>query len=204
MTPLGAYALAIYMKLMKLLRFQREYEIEGIRIVVYGGVFDPKFSISTLALMKNLKFRGKRVLEIGCGTGIISIFLEKMGNYVVATEIDEEAAFCALMNARKNGSKIDIIITDLARGIKGPFDVVVSNPPYFKGPERLSRAIFSQSSPYEALVKEARRLNAEKLYTTVSNRSQYFENVMKFSPRFLDKVKLPREEIYVLEIDIRS
>jgi len=199
-----AYALALYLKLTEKLRITRKYRVNDIDIIVLPGVFDPVISKSTIALMRNLDVKGSRVLEIGCGTGLLSIFLEKLGNYVVATEIDKRAARCALINIQRNRAHVDVILTDFARGLKGPFDVIVCNPPYFKGPENLSRAIFSRMSPYLRLMKEARRLRAKKIYTTVSTRSQYFKDIMAFSPRVLDKVKLPMEKIYVLEIELKG
>jgi len=141
------YALALYLKLTEKLRITRKYRVNDIDIIVLPGVFDPVISKSTIALMRNLDVKGSRVLEIGCGTGLLSIFLEKLGNYVVATEIDKRAARCALINIQRNRAHVDVILTDFARGLKGPFDVIVCNPPYFKGPENLSRAIFSKMSP---------------------------------------------------------
>ncbi len=199
-----AYAFALYLKLAEKLGITRRYKINDIDIVVLPGVFDPVISRSTIALMRSLNIKGCRVLEIGCGTGLLSIFLNRLGNYVVATEIDKKAAKCAIMNIRRNKAHVDVVLTDFARGLKGPFDAIVCNPPYFKGPEKLSRAIFSKSSPYKRLIEEAKRLKAKKVYTVVSTRSQYFEDVMKLSPRILEKVKLPMEEIYVLEIDLKG
>jgi len=198
------YAFALYLKLTEKLRITRRYRINGIDIVVLPGVFDPVISKSTIALMRNIDVKGCRVLEIGCGSGLLSIFLQRLGNYVVATEIDKKAAKCAIMNIRRNNAHVDVLLTDFAKGLKGRFDVIVCNPPYFKGLEKLSRAIFSKTSPYKRLIEEAKRLKAKKVYTVVSTRSQYFEDAMKLSPRILEKVKLPMEEIYVLEIDVKG
>ena len=86
-----AYAFALYLKLAERLKITRRYRINGIDIVVLPGVFDPVMSKSTIALMRNLDVKGSRVLEIGCGTGLLSIYLDKLGNYVVATEIDKKS-----------------------------------------------------------------------------------------------------------------
>lgn len=73
------------------------------------------------------------VLEVGTGTGCIACSLAKeAGASVVATDVSEEACECARRNveALYLESLVDIVETDCARGIAGPFDVLVSNPPY--------------------------------------------------------------------------
>ncbi len=66
---------------------------------------------------------GDRVLEIGCGTGYISAELSRNA-YVLATDINPHAA----REARSRG--LSVIKADLLSGIRGPFDLVIFNPPY--------------------------------------------------------------------------
>jgi release factor glutamine methyltransferase len=75
------------------------------------------------ALIDNIK-DGDRVLELGCGSGIVSLFAQNSASFVVATDINPHAIRCA----RKNG--INAVRTDLFNGIKGKFDLLVFNPPY--------------------------------------------------------------------------
>ncbi len=74
-----------------------------------------------------------RVLEVGCGTGCIALSLAKeCGAQVTATDISPDAIACATRNveALELGDKVRIVETDCVDGIAGPFDVLVSNPPY--------------------------------------------------------------------------
>lgn len=64
------------------------------------------------------------LLEVGCGSGIVSVFAQDHCQRVLATDINPHAVHCALLNG------IDVLMTDLFAGIKGTFDVVVFNPPY--------------------------------------------------------------------------
>jgi release factor glutamine methyltransferase len=64
-----------------------------------------------------------RVLEVGTGSGLIAAEIARITR-VVATDINPHAVFCA----RKAG--IDVIRTDLFAGIRGPFDLILFNPPY--------------------------------------------------------------------------
>jgi release factor glutamine methyltransferase len=66
---------------------------------------------------------GERVLEIGCGSGCISEELSRNA-FVLATDISPHA----VRAAREYG--IDVVRADLLSGIRGPFDLVIFNPPY--------------------------------------------------------------------------
>jgi release factor glutamine methyltransferase len=66
---------------------------------------------------------GDRILEIGTGSGRISSELAKISR-IVATDINPHAVVCAGM------AGIDVVRTDLVSGLKGPFDLVLFNPPY--------------------------------------------------------------------------
>ncbi len=66
---------------------------------------------------------GDRILEIGTGSGTISCGLAKV-SAVVATDINPHAVSCA------GEAGLDVVRTDLFSGIRGPFDLVVFNPPY--------------------------------------------------------------------------
>ena len=74
-----------------------------------------------------------RVLEVGCGTGCIALSLAKeAGAQVTATDISPDAVACAKRNAAALDldDMVAIVQTDCTAGIEGPFDVLVSNPPY--------------------------------------------------------------------------
>jgi methylase of polypeptide subunit release factors len=90
-------------------------------------------------------FRGKKVLDIGCGSGVIALYAAKLGaESVVATDIDPRALENTRFNARRLGfaKKIE---TRLVRpedpgafAVARPgevFDVIVSNPPWQVDPE---------------------------------------------------------------------
>ncbi|RLG27053.1 modification methylase HemK [Methanosarcinales archaeon] len=65
------------------------------------------------------------VLEIGSGCGIISkIIKEKKQVRIIASEINPHAAKCTRSN------RVETIRTDLLKGIKTTFDVIIFNPPY--------------------------------------------------------------------------
>ena len=75
------------------------------------------------ALLENIR-NGDRVLEVGCGSGIVSVFASDIASIVVATDRNPYAVRCAA------GNGVTVVRTDLYAGLKGTFDMIVFNPPY--------------------------------------------------------------------------
>lgn len=65
-----------------------------------------------------------RVLEVGCGSGAVSAALLGSAGSVAATDINPHA----VRAARTLG--VETVRTDLMAGVRGPFDLVLFNPPY--------------------------------------------------------------------------
>ncbi len=84
-----------------------------------------------------------KVLDLGCGSGILSIAAAKKGaTLVVATDIDEEALNTTCDNARKNRCSGTILtlrgrwydaLKDLPYGIDKKFHVIIATPPQTPG-----------------------------------------------------------------------
>lgn len=75
---------------------------------------------------------GKKVLDICTGSGILAIETALKGaREVMAFDISPAAVACATRNAERAGVRVDARVGTLADARRaGPFDVVVSNPPY--------------------------------------------------------------------------
>ena len=69
---------------------------------------------------------GDRVLEVGTGSGLIAAEMARIARIarVVATDINPHAVLCA------GRAGVEVVRTDLFAGIRGPFDLVLFNPPY--------------------------------------------------------------------------
>ncbi len=75
---------------------------------------------------------GDRFLEVGTGTGLVALHAAKI-TASVATDVNPAAVALARENATRNGLPLAVVRTDLMAGLRGPFDVVVFNPPYLEG-----------------------------------------------------------------------
>jgi release factor glutamine methyltransferase len=80
------------------------------------------------------KTEGLRILDIGTGSGALLLaLLSELPNATgTGTDISEAALDAARANAERCGLKDRCIFVacDIAQGVQGPFDLVVSNPPY--------------------------------------------------------------------------
>jgi release factor glutamine methyltransferase len=99
-------------------------------------------ALSVLSRISSKKPPG--VLEIGTGSGAIAIAIarEIRKVFFVATDVSRKALILARQNAREAGAseKIAFIQGDLFQPFrcpegKGPFDIILSNPPYIKKSE---------------------------------------------------------------------
>jgi release factor glutamine methyltransferase len=75
-----------------------------------------------------------RVLDVGAGSGAIALAIadEHPGARVVAVDRAEDALALARVNLERTGvnGRVELVHGDLLGGVEGPFDLVVSNPPY--------------------------------------------------------------------------
>ena len=84
-----------------------------------------------LERLRGLEFPA--VLDVGTGTGAIALALadEHEGARVTAIDVSREALELARENAERTGIAIELLRHDLRDGLPGgPYDLVVSNPPY--------------------------------------------------------------------------
>jgi release factor glutamine methyltransferase len=113
----------------------------GFQITVYRGVFHPSLFFSSRIFGKHLlscDLRGKSVLDMGTGTGILALCAARAGADVTAVDIHPEAVRCALENVGRNGltSRVTVLQSDLFRELPPScrFDLILWNPPFYERP----------------------------------------------------------------------
>jgi len=113
----------------------RWYRYEDIKIKIVPGIFHPGFFFSTGFLIEYLKtqpIKDKKILELGAGSGLISIFCARKQASVTATDINPVAVNTIIENARNNAVSIEVIQSDLFEKLQSRnFDYIIINPPYY-------------------------------------------------------------------------
>ena len=101
------------------------------------SLFSPKEADrGTLSMLRHVEFTPElKVLDLGCGTGIVSLAACCFGvdpHNIVMTDIDPKASSVSLENMKRNGFEGAVVVTgDGLTNVPGSeFDLILSNPPY--------------------------------------------------------------------------
>lgn len=118
-------------------------EVAGLKLIVRPTVFHPKVFLTSAFFAEFLQkqdMRGKRVVEVGTGSGILALSAAKAGAAsVIALDINPEAVKAATINARRNGlDQVEARESNLFSAVPETdrFDVIISSPPSFSGEPR--------------------------------------------------------------------
>jgi len=133
---------------------ERNYTYKDITVKVLPGVFHPGLFFSTKILLKyleSIELKDKTLLELGAGTGLISIFAANQNAKVKATDINSVAIKNIKLNAEMNKVELNILRSDLFDNIpKQIFDFIIINPPYFpKDPKTESEQAWFCGSDFQ-------------------------------------------------------
>ena len=105
-----------------------EYQPD-IRIQEDPDVYPP--SDDSILLIESLDVKqGEKVLEVGCGSGIVSIHCALNGCAVTSGDINPKAVELTRRNFEANRLSSDVVETDVYSAIEGRFDTIVFNLPY--------------------------------------------------------------------------
>src|SRR5580700_7217799 len=122
----------------------RTVQAGGFRLTVRPTVFHPRVFVSSqrfAEFIDGLDLKGKRVIDIGTGTGILALAAARAGaENVVAADINPNAALNANENARANGlgERVNGVCSNLLAALapRPLFDVILSSPPKHAGEPR--------------------------------------------------------------------
>lgn len=116
-------------------------EFWGLRLTIDNSVLDPRPDTETLVeaaldwiTTRHLRNEKLRVLDIGTGSGalLLALLSELPVAFGVATDMSVAALSVARGNAQRLGfaDRCAFVACDFAAALRGPFDLVISNPPY--------------------------------------------------------------------------
>lgn len=115
-----------------------EAEIRGQRLTLetQSGLFSPEHADrGTLAMLGHVEIEsGMRVMDLGCGCGIVGIWAAKIvgEENVFMSDVDPKAVEVAVRNAMRNGvSGVNVLLSNGFESVdESGFDLILSNPPY--------------------------------------------------------------------------
>ncbi|MCQ2086116.1 MAG: methyltransferase [archaeon] len=100
-------------------------------LVIEGeeDVYPP--SEDSILLIESLDVKkGEHIIEIGCGSGVVSIHCAVNGCVVTSVDINPLAVKCTRKNAYLNGVNINVYWSNLFENVNEVFDTIVFNLPY--------------------------------------------------------------------------
>ncbi len=157
----------------------------GIPLKVNKNVLIPRFETELLVskLVETINknhFVSPNILDVGTGSGCISIYLKKILNCKV-TAIDK--SFKAIKIAKYNSKKTNVTITFKTKSIekfesKEKFDILVSNPPYVSFNEKVDEK--TKYEPQNAIFAKDNGLYFYKLILDKSKKILNKKNIIAF------------------------
>ncbi|CBA27754.1 16S rRNA (guanine(1207)-N(2))-methyltransferase RsmC [Cronobacter turicensis] len=153
-----------------------EYQVDELTIKTLPGVFSRDgLDVGSDLLLSTLSPHTKgKVLDVGCGTGVLAAVLASHSPKVRLTLCDVSAPAVEASRATlaANGFEGEVIASNVFSEIKGRFDMIISNPPFHDGMETSFEAA-------QTLIRSAvRHLNIGGELRIVANAFLPYPNVL--------------------------
>lgn len=129
----------------------------GLKFEINSNVLIPRFETeelveNTIKYIKQLFTEPVDIIDLGCGSGVIGLTLEKKVSTksVDLIDISTKALEITNKNCGNLNSKANIIKSDMFENVDKKYDVIISNPPYIKEDEEIED-IVKNNEPHIAL-----------------------------------------------------
>ena len=171
----------------------------------------PTWTIFKKIIEKLGDIRGKKILEVGCGTGWITAELASIGGYVDAIDISSEAIKKAISFLKTHDlldrCNFSIMKAEGLKYEKDSFDIIVgfavlhhlnlskSMPEFYRVLKPGGRAYFAEPLGYNAFINLYRHFTP--IYRTPDEHPLLFEDLFVYEKKFLS---IKHEEYYLLAL----
>src|SRR6266849_3159884 len=112
----------------------------GFSLDVPPTIFHPGLYFSSKFLgeyLQTLELQNRRVLDVGCGSGILSLVAGSRGASVTGVDINPVAIQATINNAERNSLQSSITgrVSDLFDSLddNDQYDIILLNPPFYLG-----------------------------------------------------------------------
>ena len=110
------------------------FSLDGLQITFSPLAFVQNHPTQSATIYRNMvELAGKRVLDLYCGIGALSLMLAQKGSAVTGIETSAEAIRLATLNASQNDLKATFICGQVSKKVEGllkkSWDTVIVNPP---------------------------------------------------------------------------
>lgn len=145
-------------------RKKRSITFRDLKIDLLPTVFHPTLYLTTETLLDHLltlDLKNKSILELGCGSAAISLYLSKYRHVKAhASDINLNAVKGAEANAMLNNIKLSTYHSNLFSDIpKIDFDVLIINPPFFQNAtEEVDEFAFNAGKNFEYFINLSKQL----------------------------------------------
>ncbi|MCI2414588.1 MAG: class I SAM-dependent methyltransferase [Candidatus Aramenus sp.] len=150
----------------------RVTELYGYKLCVNEEVYEPAEDSELLLDVIQVR-KGERVVEMGSGTGILSVKAAKLGGVVLSIDLNPFATEATLCTAKLNGVSLEVVNCDMFTCIRDKYwDVAIFNPPYLPVSEYRSWIEYSWSGGdrgVEVLLRFLNVVKAKRVYILYSS-----------------------------------
>lgn len=179
----------------------------GLIVKIDNNTLIPRYETEllvekTLNYLKKLQIKNPKILDLCTGCGCIALYLKKNINaQVTASDISLKALRMAKLNSKINNLKIDIIKSNLFKKINDKYDLIISNPPYVKIGEKVSKVV--KYEPKKALyakdngnyfikkiIKESKHYINKKSIIALETNSYNKEEIKKYAKKIFPDAKI--------------
>lgn len=119
--------------------------LKGLTVYSLPGVFSAtELDVGTALLLGTIDNRIKgKILDLGCGAGVIGSQIKKLNPQtdVNMTDIHAMALASAQETLAQNHLQGHVFASDVFSNIEGKFDLIISNPPFHDGIDTAYRAV---------------------------------------------------------------
>jgi release factor glutamine methyltransferase len=85
-----------------------------------------------IQFLETQSVKGKKILELGSGSGLIAMLVSKRGAIVTASDINQTAVENGIENSQRNKLSVSFIHSNLFQSLSGEiYDMIIINPPYY-------------------------------------------------------------------------